>query len=183
MGTVDVQVLEVTGNEFKMFKADTTVYKELVIQVGAFKITAYYTSGDEIKAGNLIRMKSWQITNCWRNFKRCAIFIMQYEFIDDIDFIPVDALPVNINGILLKSRNTVKIVGISRKHVFSSVVRMDNGRGKLFSVLIVGFNKVAHELYALEDGVEVVVRGKLVLAKTTDDYEIQLKSIRKEIKN
>lgn len=179
MTTVDIQIKEVTGNEHKMSKNDPVLYKELIIQIGAFDITAYYTGDKVIKKGDLVRMHSWQLTNCWRNFKRCAVLIKDYEFIDDIDFEPVDSLPVNIKGTLLKPRNTIKIVGYSRKHVYSSVVRLDNGRGKLFSILIVGFNANAHELYALEDNSEVVVKGSLVLAKATDDYEIHLKVIKK----
>lgn len=124
-------------------------------------------------------MFKYQLTNCWNNFRKCAILIKCFKFIDDLDFIISDELPITVRGQLLKSHNPVKVVGYTNKRVFSSAIRLDNGRGKAFSVLVVGFNKLADELYAESDGSEIGVSGQLLLAKQTCDYEIHLMSVEK----
>lgn len=183
MKSVDVQVIDVTGHDFRMLsQGEAVVYHEIVIQVGVFQITAYYMKDVQLSPGDLLRVYIWQITNCWMAFNKCAILLKFFKQITDLDFLPSDYMPVKLSGQLLKSKNQVKVVGYTKKKVFSSAVRLDNGRGKAFSILLVGFNEMADALYAIEDGSEIVVSGQLLLAKRTCDYEIHLTFIEKGVK-
>ena len=179
MQTIDLQVVSVTGNEHKLQKNSNVIYRELIVKFGITEITAYFTTDINVEEGALLRVSKWQITNCWRDFCKCALMLYKFQLIDELDFEPVDAIPLTFKGILLKSNNKIKVVSITQKQVFSSAVRLDNGRGKLFSVLIVGFDDRAESLYALDNHSEVVVSGTLHLAKVTNDYEIHLTKIKK----
>ena len=181
MKTIDLQVVKNTGREYRLSRDNPISYKELVVKYGATEITAYFTADINVQDGDLIRVGEYSITTCWYDFSRCALMLDDISFIDDISFEVTDDLIVKLSGSLIKSKNVIKTVGISKKRVFSSPLRLDNGRGKVFSVLLVGFNRLAEELYALDNNSEIVVWGRLHFAKTTNDYEIHLVKIKKGV--
>lgn len=181
MKAIDLQVVKNTGREYRLSRDNPVSYKELIVKYGSTEITAYYTADISIQEDSLIRVGEYGITTCWYDFSRCALVLDDISFIDEVVFEVTDDLIVKLSGSLIKPKNIIKTVGISKKRVFSSPLRLDNGRGKVFSVLLVGFNRLADELYALDNNSEIVVWGKLHYAKTTNDYEIHLVKIKKGV--
>lgn len=183
MRYIDLQVIKVTNNVYKLSRDDELEYHEIIVKFGSAEITAYFTTDINVVDGDLIRVGKWSLTNCWQDFKKCALMLDYITKIDYIDFTVTETIPIKIRGILLKSKNSIKKVGISGKRVYSSAIRFDNGRNKMFSVLVVGFNDVAEALYKVEGNSRVVISGTLRFAKATSDYEIHLTKVRKEKQN
>lgn len=180
MKYIDLQVVKVTNNVYKLSKDDVKEYHEIVVKFGFSEIIAYFTTDIIVEDGDLIRVGKWYLTNCWRDFKKCALMLDYITKIDDIDYTPIEEIPIRVEGVLIKSKNKIKIVGLSEKRVYSSAIRFDNGRNKMFSVLVVGFNDAAETLYEVENNSRVIISGTLKFAKATSDYEIHLTKVRKE---
>lgn len=178
----DVVVQKKYTTKYIPFDADGNFCDELKILAGSNEITAYVPTYINVEEGDRLHAEI-QLTNCWSDFSTVALMLNNATKISEDDFKYEKYLRIKVKGYLVKQANrTVKMVGQNNKPFYSCALRFDNGRGKSCSVLLVGFNKVAEDLFSAPIDTEVLIDGQLAESRSTGGYEIRVKSVNKIIR-
>ena len=154
---------------------------ELKILIGSVEITAYVPTYINVEEGDYLTADI-RLTNCWADFSTVALTLSNVKKVSKGDIKSEKYVRLKVTGALVKQANrTVKQVGKNKKPFYSCALRFDNGRGKYCSVLLVGFNKIAEDLYSAPVDKEVCIDGQLFESLSTGGYEIRVRAVNKKI--
>lgn len=178
-----VKVLDISSDTF-YFKGAERYYREVSVLAGHVDITAYVESNMEVKCGNWLEVGQCSVTNKYYDFKVAALVLDECRIVAEEHVTKEDDVLVQMRGMLIKPAHGARVIcrGGRGRLFYSCAVRSGNGRGKQFSILLVGFNKRADDLQRLPDKSSITVLGHL--NKTKGDrggYEINVIKVGQEV--